>query len=124
MGENLDDFMETVGYSKQISESREAMIFPHELSMLNDVLLITPYGFCRVEKIQLHNNTPNQMMLPVYKTIPATAEIAAPSSEQEALPHENEMGVPDWKSGIIYCRAMTLEEALEEEILKKESLKC
>lgn len=49
-GKQLDNLMNTIGYSKQISEVREWRIFPHELSTLEDILLLSPYGFCRVEK--------------------------------------------------------------------------
>lgn len=106
VSENLDDFMDNTGYSKQVSETREAMVFPHELSTLKDILLLTPYGFCRVEKIQLHNNEPNQMLLPAQRVIYVTAEIIAPSLESEDVK-------------IIHSKAMTLEEVTEN--LKKET---
>lgn len=53
--ENMDAVMDTVGYSNQSSEIRERIIFPHELSTLSDILLLSPYGFCRIDKMQLHN---------------------------------------------------------------------
>lgn len=103
VSENLDDFMDNTGYSRQISETREAMVFPHELSTLGDVLLLTPYGFCRVEKIQFQNNIFEKEPLKPQKIIQATAVIAIPSS----LENESE----DIK--IIHCKAVTLEEASE-----------
>lgn len=114
MSESLNEIMENTGYSRQISESCEAMIFPHELSTLQDVLLLTPYGFCRVEKIQFHNNAPDYGPLSTQKIIPATAEVTEPSTEQEILHHENELEAPANKPEdikTISCRAMTLEEA-------------
>lgn len=43
------------GMSRSISTSvsvvREPIIFPHELATLKDILLLTPDGFCRVEKL-------------------------------------------------------------------------
>lgn len=50
VGRQLDMSMNTRGYHQEISEVREPHIFPHELSTLDDVLLLTPYGSCRVEK--------------------------------------------------------------------------
>ena len=39
-----------VGYSRSAGDMRDWIVFPHELSTLTDVLLLTPYGFCRVDK--------------------------------------------------------------------------
>jgi hypothetical protein len=65
MSENKDNYMDTIGYSKSITEIRELRIFPHELSSLNDILLLTPYGFCRVEKFSPQNsNQEAQTVLP------------------------------------------------------------
>lgn len=50
VGAQLDAAMDVIGYSKQISEVREWQLFPHELSTLEDLLLLTPYGSCRVKK--------------------------------------------------------------------------
>jgi len=38
------------GYGRSVGEIREAIIYPHQFSTLEDVVLITPYGFCRVNK--------------------------------------------------------------------------
>lgn len=40
-----------------LSIVRELIIFPHELATLKDILLITPEGFCRVEKVAYYSNT-------------------------------------------------------------------
>lgn len=37
-------------YNRSISETREPILHPHEFLTLKDVVLITPYGFCRVRK--------------------------------------------------------------------------
>ena len=50
VGAQRDTAMNIIGYSEQISEVREWRIFPHEFSTLKDILLLTPYGFCRVKK--------------------------------------------------------------------------
>ena len=53
--EHEDEYQDTTGYSKQVSEIRDWIVQPHELSTLNDVLLQTPDGFCRVKKFRLYN---------------------------------------------------------------------
>ena len=37
--------------SRNISSSREPIIFPHEFATLKDIVVMTPEGFCRVEKL-------------------------------------------------------------------------
>ena len=58
--ESFDEFGDSVGYGKQISESREWVVYPHELATLEDILLLTPYGFCRLEKYQWYSNEHKQ----------------------------------------------------------------
>ena len=53
VGQQLDSTMNAVGYSIQISEVRDWMVCPHELATLEDVLLLTPHGFLRVQKLEL-----------------------------------------------------------------------
>ena len=38
------------GYNRTLSETREPIIHPHEFLTLQDVVLITPHGFCRANK--------------------------------------------------------------------------
>lgn len=45
-----------LAYGRSIAEHREPIVYPDELLMLNDVVLITPYGFCRVNKIPYYRN--------------------------------------------------------------------
>lgn len=46
---------ESEGYVRSLSTGksgvREPIIFPHELATLKDILLVTPEGFCRVDKM-------------------------------------------------------------------------
>ena len=53
--EHDDSEGDTTGYSKQISEVRDWVVQPHDLSTLNDVLLLNPYRFCRVEKFCVYS---------------------------------------------------------------------
>lgn len=48
---HLDESMNRTGYSQQLSEGREPRIFPHEFATLKDVLLLSPDGFFRLDKI-------------------------------------------------------------------------
>lgn len=44
------------GYSINISEVRDWMVCPHELATLEDVLLLTPHGFLRLQKFGSGNS--------------------------------------------------------------------
>ena len=44
------------GCGWQISEQREYLIQPHELATLNDMLVLSPNGFCRINKLHPNNN--------------------------------------------------------------------
>jgi len=46
------------GYSTSIGITREPLIHPHELASLKDILLMTPNGFCRVDKAPWYNPIP------------------------------------------------------------------
>lgn len=41
---------DAVGYNIQMNEVRDWMVCPHELATLKDVLLLSPYGFMRMQK--------------------------------------------------------------------------
>jgi type IV secretion system protein VirD4 len=47
---DVDDGLET-GRGSNWSKHREPIIFPHEFAKLKDVVLMTPEGFCRVDKV-------------------------------------------------------------------------
>lgn len=57
-GENTiyNDEGMTTGYSWSVNETLLPIIFPHDLTTNNDVLLLTPEGFCRVEKLTINQN--------------------------------------------------------------------
>lgn len=59
-GESWDDNLNQVHYSRHVSETSEYIIPPHAFSSLNDVLLLTPFGFCRISKIQASYSLFNQ----------------------------------------------------------------
>lgn len=92
--ENLDDFMETTGYSNQATEIREPIIFPHELSTLKDILILSPYGFCRADKLQIHNIESSPLF-----SIPKVVYVEATLVEDEPFDNLN----------YIYCEAVPLE---------------
>lgn len=62
INEMQDESQEISGYSLQMSETREPIVFPHELSTLKDILLLTPYGFCRIGKCQFIREPWKQML--------------------------------------------------------------
>ena len=68
---NLDESGEKTGYSTQRSIGREPRVFPHELSTLTDVLLISPCGVSRLEKRQpsqnLYTNPDDHPKIPFNK---------------------------------------------------------
>lgn len=67
VSEQLDKSMEIAGYSVQISEVRDWIVYPHELSTLDDILLLTPYGFYRMEKFQPSNDLANYILYSAFK---------------------------------------------------------
>ena len=64
---SLNGLHEFVGQSAQMGETREPMIFPQQLATLKDILLLTPDGFCRVEKIPIHGGFPAPQDLPTER---------------------------------------------------------
>lgn len=50
IGKQMAGDCKKTGYTMQISETRDRIIVPHELSTLNEILLLTPDGFFRIEK--------------------------------------------------------------------------
>lgn len=118
ISENMNEFMEETSYSRQLSEIREYTVYPHELSTLEDILLLTPYGFCRVDKIQLHNsNNPKQPLLTEPKRLIVSGTCIAisepkkmPQSDENTLPDKNFEAQPciitkSNRTTIVYCKA-------------------
>ena len=60
---NMTNSWSLEGYSRQVSEGREPQMFPHELATLNDVLLLSPHGFFRLNKIPPDCDVANQVHL-------------------------------------------------------------
>lgn len=64
-----DSWTDTDSNSRGVSNStnfalsivREPIVFPHELATLKDILLITPEGFCRVEKVPYYQKPGNTL---------------------------------------------------------------
>lgn len=54
-GQNFDIDYSILSYSKQKSESYQPIIFPHELSSLNDAILLSPFGNYRLKKINVYD---------------------------------------------------------------------
>ena len=55
---SLDEHGEKSGYSIQRTIAREPCVFPHELSTIKGILLLSPYGRSRVKKQQVFNEEP------------------------------------------------------------------
>jgi len=55
-GVSMDSDKENDTYVIQLSEANEPMIKPHEFATLKDIILMTPEGFCRVDKAPYYEN--------------------------------------------------------------------
>lgn len=64
VSESWDEDFDNIHYSRQASEILESRIPPHEFSSLNDVLLLTPLGFYRINKIPPNHNWFDQLHNP------------------------------------------------------------
>lgn len=51
--DNFDIDMDFTGSSESISSNRDYIVHPHELSTLKDVILLTPNGNCRIDKLKI-----------------------------------------------------------------------
>lgn len=50
------EFGQPSGYSCNITEARELIIHPHEFASLQNIVLLHPYGFSRIEKISYYKS--------------------------------------------------------------------
>lgn len=57
ISKQLDQNMKRTGFNMQINETQDWIVAPHELSTLNDVLLLTPDGFFQIEKSLFFDET-------------------------------------------------------------------
>lgn len=90
IGTQLDDSMKTTGCSVQISELRDWIVHPHVLSTLDNVLLLTPSGFCRVEKFQTYIDLSNYVRYPTLEEQTTFASIYDPIIPMINNPKRNE----------------------------------
>lgn len=56
VSETLDQDLKTAGYSRSVAETRDRAVCPHELAALEDVLVLSPYGFFRAGKVLPDSN--------------------------------------------------------------------
>ena len=85
VSEHLDEDSDTTGYTRQLSEIRDLIVQPHELATLDDVLLLTLYGFSRVKKFRLYDEEMKSMLLADSEVIRIEVAAVAPP-EASGLP--------------------------------------
>lgn len=57
ISENYNMFTgQVTGYSRNICITREPIIYPHEFSTMSDVVIVSPEGYFRVDKVPYHSN--------------------------------------------------------------------
>lgn len=85
--EHLDEDSDTTGYSRQLSEIRDWVVQPHELATLDDMLLLSPHGFCRAKKFRPYNETEKSALFSASKVIrvQATACVIADSADPRTV---------------------------------------
>lgn len=83
VSEHLDEDSDTTGYSRQISEIRDWTVQPHELATLDDVVLLTPYGFCQATKYRPYDEEMRSKLLSLPEMIQVKV-IAVTRSETTA----------------------------------------
>lgn len=118
VSEQEDEDGDTTGYSRQFSEIRDWTVQPHELATLNDVLLLTPYGFCRAEKFRLYDERMKSMLFDTPDVICAEGISVAASEDAEfqSLPYvvSRPAGViPNTSKKNKGARIMPIEERIE-----------
>lgn len=89
VSEQEDEDGDTIGYSRQFSEIWDWTVQPHELSTLNDALLLTPYGFCRAEKFRLYDKRMQSMLFdtPDVICVEGISVAASEDTEPQSLPY-------------------------------------
>lgn len=87
-GENWDEDTLNCNYSRQISEVLEWKIQPHEFATLKDILLLTPDGFCRVEKVLLQDNAQSCLQKSAPITIvPKEVRVVSKQEDLSRIPN-------------------------------------
>jgi type IV secretion system protein VirD4 len=79
---------EADNYGLQVNEIREPVVFPHEFATLSDVVLITPEGYCRVEKVPYYQSSPKLIAVPSEQqsTVPVMAQRIEPNEPLSTVP--------------------------------------
>lgn len=63
ISQQLSEDLKPTGFNIEASEVRDYVIQPHDLASLKDVIILSPFGYCRVQKCMLHNdNNLNQIL--------------------------------------------------------------
>lgn len=75
-----DECYDETGSSTQYSMVRENKVFSHELSTMDDIIILSPYGTCRVEKI-----LPNGRIFD-KKDVPVLAATIVAEEEEISIP--------------------------------------
>jgi len=57
INENCNMFTgQVTGYNRSISIAREPIIYPHEFEALSDIVVVSPHGYFRVDKVPYYKN--------------------------------------------------------------------
>lgn len=83
VSEHMNEDEDTTGYSRQISETRDRIVQPHELATLRDALLLTPYGFCRAAKFRMYDERMESVLLSEPHTVVLTGELIDDPGDSE-----------------------------------------
>lgn len=67
MSQQMDIDLKCTGCNVQVNQIRDRVVQPHELAMLEDILLLSPFGFCRVKKCFAIRKTLKQVRFSVGK---------------------------------------------------------
>ncbi|MCL2198868.1 MAG: hypothetical protein FWB80_08090 [Defluviitaleaceae bacterium] len=73
----------------QFNESREPLIHPHEFATLKDIVLLTPEGFCRVNKVFYYNDEDTEQKELIKSTHPNIPNSNKVDSSEEKRGNKN-----------------------------------
>lgn len=80
--EQLDESFVPVGYSFQTAEVREYKIQPEDLSTMDDIVLLSPFGCCHLDKLKPDYDFPG--LLADYKDPAQTEKLSTAQSRQNS----------------------------------------
>ena len=118
VSEHMDEESDTTGYSRQISETRDWTVQPHELATLRDALLLTPYGFFQATKFQLCDEEMKAMLfsVPNVTRIQCTAVVSPKNKNIAPTPGVSVRVIekkPDISKKNEGARKMSIEERIQ-----------